>query len=108
MRGVAAQVTSLRALDAQQASIESTLDSARDASRLAESGYRNGITEFLDVLAAQNAQFAQQEVNPIFTWVRLAQRVPVRVHLDRVPPGVHLAAGMTCTVTLQTNGNARS
>ena len=39
-------------------------------------------------------------VNPIFTWVRLAQRVPVRVHLDRIPAGMHLAAGMTCTVTL--------
>jgi multidrug resistance efflux pump len=40
------------------------------------------------------------DVNPIFTWVRLAQRVPVRVHLDSVPAGMHLAAGMTCTVTL--------
>jgi multidrug resistance efflux pump len=47
-------------------------------------------------------------VNPIFTWVRLAQRVPVRVHLDRVPPGVHLAAGMTCTVTLLPRARARS
>jgi multidrug resistance efflux pump len=47
-------------------------------------------------------------VNPIFTWVRLAQRVPVRVHLDGVPPGVHLAAGMTCTVTLQPRKNVRS
>ncbi|MBB2158556.1 HlyD family secretion protein, partial [Gluconacetobacter diazotrophicus] len=26
-----------------------------------------------------------QDVNPIFTWVRLAQRIPVRVHLDHVP-----------------------
>jgi multidrug resistance efflux pump len=40
-------------------------------------------------------------VDPIFTWVRLAQRVPVRIHLDRVPDGVHLAMGMTCTVTLR-------
>ncbi|MCP3724299.1 HlyD family secretion protein [Paraburkholderia sp. CNPSo 3272] len=40
------------------------------------------------------------DVNPIFTWVRLAQRVPVRIHLDRVPEGVKLAMGMTCTVTL--------
>jgi RND family efflux transporter MFP subunit len=37
-------------------------------------------------------------VNPIFTWVRLAQRVPVRIRIDRVPDGVHLAAGMTATV----------
>jgi len=39
-------------------------------------------------------------VDPIFTWVRLAQRVPVRIHLDTVPSGVRLAMGMTCTVTL--------
>ncbi|RUL78985.1 biotin/lipoyl-binding protein [Dyella choica] len=40
------------------------------------------------------------DVNPIFTWVRLAQRVPVRIALDGVPEGLHLAAGMTCTVIL--------
>jgi RND family efflux transporter MFP subunit len=39
-------------------------------------------------------------VNPIFYWVRLAQRIPVRIHIDRVPDGVVLAAGMTCTVTV--------
>jgi RND family efflux transporter MFP subunit len=38
------------------------------------------------------------DVNPTFNWVRLAQRVPVRIHLDHVPPGVVLAAGITCTV----------
>jgi multidrug resistance efflux pump len=40
-------------------------------------------------------------VNPIFTWVRLAQRVPVRIRLTDVPAGVLVAAGMTCTVTLR-------
>jgi multidrug resistance efflux pump len=40
-------------------------------------------------------------VDPIFTWVRLAQRVPVRIHLDHVPSGVHLAMGTTCTVILK-------
>ena len=38
------------------------------------------------------------DVNPTFNWVRLAQRVPVRIHLDSVPEGVVLAAGITCTV----------
>lgn len=33
-----------------------------------------------------------------FSWVRLAQRIPVRIHIDRVPSGVELAAGMTATV----------
>jgi multidrug resistance efflux pump len=46
-------------------------------------------------------------VDPIFTWVRLAQRVPVRVHLDSVPRGIHLAMGMTCTVTLSSGKAAR-
>ena len=39
-------------------------------------------------------------VNPVFTWVRLAQRIPVRVHIDSVPESIHLAAGMTATVTV--------
>ncbi|WP_298427102.1 HlyD family secretion protein [Rhodoblastus sp.] len=37
-------------------------------------------------------------VNPVFTWVRLAQRVPVRIELDPVPPEIKLVAGMTATV----------
>ncbi|WP_109479741.1 efflux transporter outer membrane subunit [Paraburkholderia sp. C35] len=61
MRGVAAQVTSLHALDAQQVSIDATLDAAREAYRLADAGYRSGITEFLNVLAAQNALQEQEE-----------------------------------------------
>ncbi|MNE31467.1 p-hydroxybenzoic acid efflux pump subunit AaeA [compost metagenome] len=38
------------------------------------------------------------DVNPTFNWVRLAQRVPVRIHIDEVPEGVLLAAGITATV----------
>lgn len=41
------------------------------------------------------------DVNPTFNWVRLAQRVPVRIHLDEVPAGLQLAAGMTCTVVVE-------
>jgi RND family efflux transporter MFP subunit len=40
-------------------------------------------------------------VNPTFTWVRLAQRVPVRIALDHIPPGTVLVAGMTCTVAIR-------
>jgi RND family efflux transporter MFP subunit len=39
-------------------------------------------------------------VDPNFTWVRLAQRVPVRIVLDKVPPDVRLVAGLTATVTI--------
>ncbi|GJE55165.1 efflux RND transporter periplasmic adaptor subunit [Methylobacterium thuringiense] len=39
-------------------------------------------------------------VDPVYTWVRLAQRVPVRIRIDAVPPGVTLVAGMTATVVV--------
>jgi len=41
------------------------------------------------------------DVNPIFNWVRLAQRVPVRIKIDQVPRDVQLVAGTTCTVIAQ-------
>ncbi|WNC94522.1 HlyD family secretion protein [Paraburkholderia sp. FT54] len=37
-------------------------------------------------------------VNPTFNWVRLAQRVPVRVMLENVPAEVQLVSGRTVTV----------
>jgi multidrug resistance efflux pump len=40
-------------------------------------------------------------INPTFTWVRLAQRIPVTIHLTHVPPGVLVSAGMTCTVVMK-------
>jgi len=40
-------------------------------------------------------------INPTFTWVRLAQRIPVTIHLTHVPPGVLISAGMTCTVVMK-------
>ena len=36
--------------------------------------------------------------NPTFEWVRLAQRIPVRIHIDEVPNGVLVSSGMTATV----------
>ncbi|MFZ3482261.1 efflux RND transporter periplasmic adaptor subunit [Sphingomonas sp. 3-13AW] len=39
-------------------------------------------------------------VNPTFNWVRLAQRVPVRIVLDRVPAGLSLVVGRTATVNV--------
>jgi multidrug resistance efflux pump len=41
--------------------------------------------------------------NPTFEWVRLAQRIPVRIHIDDVPEGVLISAGMTCTVVVETS-----
>ena len=39
-------------------------------------------------------------VNPTFSWVRLAQRVPVRIALDHVPHDVRLVTGRTATVVV--------
>ena len=45
-------------------------------------------------------------VNPVYTWVRLAQRVPVRIAIDSVPDGIPLVSGMTATVTVKDAGEA--
>jgi multidrug resistance efflux pump len=47
-------------------------------------------------------------INPTFNWVRLAQRIPVRVALDRVPAGVRLVAGQTATVEVHDAGKGTS
>jgi multidrug resistance efflux pump len=52
-------------------------------------------------IATANAAPSTQglpNVDPVYTWVRLAQRVPVRIRIDHVPDGVSLVAGMTATV----------
>ena len=40
------------------------------------------------------------QVNPTFTWVRLAQRIPIRIHVDWMPRGTALIAGRTATVEI--------
>jgi multidrug resistance efflux pump len=40
-------------------------------------------------------------VNPTFNWVRLAQRVPVRIQFDQMPEDVRLVAGRTATVSVK-------
>jgi multidrug resistance efflux pump len=49
-------------------------------------------------------------VNPTFNWVRLAQRIPVRVRLDPLPEGARLIAGQTVTVQVveKTTAGARA
>ena len=37
-------------------------------------------------------------ISPTFEWIRLAQRVPVRIHLEKVPDGVELRVGTTASV----------
>lgn len=47
-------------------------------------------------------------VNPSFTWVRLAQRIPVRVTIDKVPPNVRMIPGQTATVVVHPRDDGRS
>nr|WP_237179544.1 HlyD family secretion protein [Paraburkholderia sacchari] len=46
-------------------------------------------------------------VNPAFSWVRLAQRVPVRVALDEVPDDFRMIAGRTATVAVRTEASEK-
>jgi RND family efflux transporter MFP subunit len=80
-----------------------------DAAEIKLMGYRGTLRGHVESIArAINVANAQPNgqgvatVNPIFTWVRLAQRIPVSIRLDDVPPGVTLAAGMTATVQVDT------
>lgn len=41
-------------------------------------------------------------VSPTFEWIRLAQRIPVRIHLTEVPEDVKLRVGTTCSVLVKT------
>jgi multidrug resistance efflux pump len=63
-------------------------------------GHVDSIARAINVANAQPNGQGVAQVNPIFTWVRLAQRIPVRIHIDNVPEGVVLGAGMTATVQI--------
>jgi RND family efflux transporter MFP subunit len=67
-------------------------------------GHVGSIARAINVANAQPNRQGLATVNPIFTWVRLAQRIPVRIQIDQVPEGVALAAGMTATVQIDPRG----
>ncbi|PZW64605.1 RND family efflux transporter MFP subunit [Pseudomonas sp. URMO17WK12:I1] len=60
-------------------------------------GISRGIT---DRNASPDGQLLAN-VEPTFNWVRLAQRIPVRIKLDEVPESVKLSAGMTASVRVE-------
>lgn len=41
-------------------------------------------------------------IKPVFQWIRLAQRVPVRISLETIPEGVELRFGLTASVMIMT------
>jgi RND family efflux transporter MFP subunit len=84
-----------------------------DAAKIKLMGYRqilhgrvSGVARAISVPNAQPNQEGVATVNPIFTWVRLAQRIPVHIRIDAVPDGVVLVAGMTATVQIDPSTRA--
>lgn len=63
-------------------------------------GHVGSIARGISIPNVQPDRYGLASVNPIFTWVRLAQRVPVRISIDDVPKAVRLVAGMTATVEI--------
>lgn len=43
-------------------------------------------------------------IKPVFQWIRLAQRVPVRIKLDPVPADIELRFGLSASVMILENG----
>jgi RND family efflux transporter MFP subunit len=64
-------------------------------------GRVQGLARGIDVPNAAPDASGLASVNPIFTFVRLAQRVPVRIHIDELPDDIKLVAGMTATVQIE-------
>ena len=48
------------------------------------------------------------QVSPTFEWIRLAQRIPVRIQFDALPEGVELRVGTTCSVLVRKGSAERS
>ncbi len=63
-------------------------------------GRVEGIAGGIEDRDRSNGASLLANVNPTFNWVRLAQRIPVRIALDRPPADVRLVAGRTATVVV--------
>ena len=63
-------------------------------------GHVATVTRGIGVSNAAPGTQGLPNVDAVFTWVRLAQRIPVRIAIDQVPSGIPLVSGMTATVTI--------
>ena len=70
-------------------------------------GHVASITRGISTANAAVSTQGLPSVEAVYTWVRLAQRIPVRVTIDEVPPGVTLSAGLTATVIVTAAGGDR-
>jgi len=64
-------------------------------------GHVTTVTRGVSVSNAATGAQGLPNVDPVYTWVTLAQRVPVRIAIDEVPQGVPLVSGTTATVTIR-------
>jgi multidrug resistance efflux pump len=64
-------------------------------------GRVESITRGISVSDASPSTQGLPNVDPVYTWVRLAQRVPVRLKITYVPPEIPLVSGLTATVTIK-------
>jgi len=69
-------------------------------------GHVATVTRGIGVSDAASGTQGLPNPNPVYTWVRLAQRVPVRIAIDSVPPGIPLVSGMSTTLTIEDAGAA--
>jgi multidrug resistance efflux pump len=69
-------------------------------------GHVATVTRGIGVSDAASGTQGLPNPNPVYTWVRLAQRVPVRIAIDSVPPGIPLVSGMSTTLTIKDAGAA--
>ena len=67
-------------------------------------GYVEGISKGITDRNATSDSQLLADVEPTYNWVRLAQRIPVRIEFKDIPKDIHLAAGMTASVRI---GNPR-
>ncbi len=51
--------------------------------------------------STEGALFLVPQIQPTFDWIRLPQRVPVRIHLEDVPEDIQLVSGMTTSVAIR-------
>ena len=54
-----------------------------------------------DVANVTGDRYLVPQIQPVFDWVRLAQRVPVRIKITEVPDGVELIVGLTASVAIR-------
>jgi RND family efflux transporter MFP subunit len=63
-------------------------------------GHVATVTRGIGVSNASDGAQGLPNVDAVYTWVRLAQRIPVRIAVDNAPAGIPLVSGMTATVTV--------